>query len=130
MIVVDSSAILDLLLRTSSAARVQERLFREGESWHAPHLIDLEVAQVVRRYEAARGLDPTRANQVLLDFSILPLTRYPHAFLLPRIWELRHTATAYDGAYLALAEALDIPLVTRDSRLAASHGHGVSVELL
>ncbi len=130
MIVVDSSAILDLLLRTSSAARVQERLFREGESWHAPHLIDLEIAQVLRRYEAAGGLERTRAREALLDFSILPLTRYPHTFLLSRIWELRHAATAYDGAYLALAEALDVPLVTRDSRLAASHGHGVSVELL
>jgi predicted nucleic acid-binding protein len=67
---------------------------------------------------------------VLLDFSILSLTRYPHAVLLPRIWELRHAATAYDGAYLALAEALDAPLVTRDARLATSHGHRVSVELL
>jgi len=130
LIVVDSSAILELLLRTPAATRIQERLFREGETWHAPHLIDLEVAQVLRRYEAAGGLEPTRAGEVLLDFSILPLIRYPHAILLPRIWELRHAATAYDGAYLALAEALDAPLITRDARLAASHGHGVSVELL
>lgn len=130
MIVVDSSAILDLLLRTSAAVRIQERLFREGETWHVPHLIDLEVAQVLRRYEATGGLEPTRAGEVLLDFSVLPLTRYPHAVLLPRIWELRHAATAYDGAYLALAEALDAPLVTRDARLATSHGHRVSVELL
>ncbi len=85
---------------------------------------------MVRRYEAARGLELTRARETLLDFSILPLTRYPHVFLLPRIWELRHAATAYDGAYLELAEALGTPLVTRDAHLAASHGYRASVELL
>ena len=118
MIVVDASAILELLLNTREASRVAERLFVAGETLHAPHLLDLEVAQVLRRYAAAGALTDERGDQALEDLGDLPLERYPHNLFLDRIWELRHNLTAYDAAYVALAEALAAPLVTRDAALA------------
>lgn len=130
MIVLDASAALEVLLRSPAAARIEERIFAAGESLHAPHLIDLEVAQVLRRLAAAGAIDGERGRQALADQADLPLTRYPHDLLLPRIWELRGNATAYDAAYLALAEALAAPLVTRDARLAAAPGHRAEVEVL
>lgn len=130
MIVVDASAILEMLLNTPAADRVGARLLAEGETLHAPHLIDLEVAQVLRRYIASGDLDPRRGREALEDLLDFPLTRYPHDVLLPRIWELRHTLTAYDGAYVALAEALAAPLLTRDARLARARGHAAHIELL
>jgi predicted nucleic acid-binding protein len=130
VIVVDASALLEVLLNTPAAGRIADRLFGRGQTLHAPHLIDLEVAQVVRRYAASRVLSPERGAEVLRDLSDFPLARYPHDVLLPRIWELRHTVTAYDAAYLSLAEALDATLVTRDAALAGAGGHGARVELL
>lgn len=128
MIVVDASVLLDVVLRTPAAAPLEARLFARRQSLHAPHLVDLEVAQVLRRYLLAHELDAERGGQALQDLADLPLTRYPHDLFLPRIWELRNQATAYDAAYLALAEALDAPLLTRDGRLARSRGHRARVE--
>ena len=130
MIVVDASAVIEVLLNTPAGVRAADRLFADGETLHAPHLLDLEVAQVLRRYALSAELDSARGAQALEDLAALPLSRYPHDVLLPRIWELRHTATAYDAAYLALAEALAAPLVTRDAALAASRGHAARIELL
>jgi predicted nucleic acid-binding protein len=130
VIVVDASVILEILLGTSDAARVGERLFAPGETLHAPHLLDVEVAQVLRRYALAGDLHATRGLQALEDLADLPLTRYPHDLLLPRIWELRRKLTAYDAAHVALAEALAAPLVTRDAALASVHVHQARVELL
>lgn len=130
MIVTDASAILELLLNTPAAARVAERLFAPGESLHAPHLLDLEVAQVLRRYSRAGDLDDERGQEALEDLASLPLARYPHDLLLPRIWDLRANMTAYDAAYVALAEVLEAPLVTRDARLAATRGHDARIEVL
>ena len=130
MIVVDASAVLETLLRTPAAAAVEGRLFDSRQTLHAPHLIDVEVAQVVRRYAAAGELDAERGREALADLADLPLLRYPHDLLLPRIWELRHNLTAYDAAYVALAEALGAPLLTRDRRLAAAPGHHAQVELV
>ena len=130
MIVVDASAILEVLLRTPSAARIEDRLFQPFETLHAPHLLDLEVAQVIRRYAAAGELTAERGRQALGDLVDVPINRYSHDILLPRIWELRHNVTAYDAAYLALAEVLEAPLVTCDARLAKSPGHRATVEVV
>lgn len=130
MIVVDASAILELILGTEEAARIGDRLFRPNESWCAPHLLDLEVAQVLRRYAASGEITPERGREALEDLAALPIHRYPHDFLLERVWELRHNVTAYDAAYIALAESLSAPLITRDARLATAPGHHVRIELI
>jgi predicted nucleic acid-binding protein len=130
MIVVDASAMIEALLRTPAAAAVEARLFEPGETLHAPHLLDVEVAQVIRRYVANGDIAANRGREALDDLADLRLRRYPHDWLLPRIWELRHNLTAYDAAYVALAEALDAPLLTRDRRLAAAVGPRARIELI
>ncbi|HLJ00822.1 MAG TPA: type II toxin-antitoxin system VapC family toxin [Bradyrhizobium sp.] len=130
MIVVDASAMLEALLRTPAAKTVEKWLFDPRQTLHAPHLLDIEVAQVIRRYQANGEIDSERGRAALADLADIPLHRYPHDFLLPRIWDLRNNLTAYDAAYVALAEALDAPLLTRDRRLAAAAGHHARVELV
>ena len=129
MIVVDASALLEVLLRTEAAAVVEARVFGGGRL-HAPHLLDLEVAQVLRRYALAGDLEADRAREALEDFRDFRIERYPHHLFLTRVWDLRQNATAYDAAYLALAEALEAPLVTRDARLAGVPGHSANVEVI
>lgn len=130
MIVVDASALLEVLLRTPAAKAVEARLFEPGLTLHAPHLLDVEVAQVIRRFAARGDIDDTRGRAALADMADFPLHRYPHDMLLPRIWDLRANVTAYDAAYIALAEALGAPLLTRDQRLAAASGHKAQVEVV
>jgi predicted nucleic acid-binding protein len=130
MIVVDASAIIEVLLRTPAAIAVDRWLFDPRRSLHAPHLLDIEVVQVVRRYAAKGEIDGERGRAALADLADFPLHRYPHEFLLPRVWDLRNNLTAYDAVYVALAEALNAPLLTRDQRLAAAAGHHARVELV
>jgi predicted nucleic acid-binding protein len=130
LIVVDASALLELLLRTEAAPKVEKRLFSAGQTLHVPHLIDLEIAQVVRRYCTLGDFSVKRGNEVLQDLIALPLNRYPHDIFLPRIWELRNSVTAYDAVYIALAEVLPAPLLTRDARLASAHGHRATIDLI
>jgi predicted nucleic acid-binding protein len=118
LIVVDASAILDLLLRTPSGASTPSLMFAPGQTLHAPHLLDIEIAQVIRRYEAKGEIDDARGREALSDLADLPIQRYPHDLFLPRVWELRRNLTAYDAVYVALAEGLDAPLLTSDRRLA------------
>ena len=129
MIVIDASAMIELLLVTPAAMRVEERILSSGETLHAPHILDLEVAQVLRRYCASGDMTAERASEALSDLTVLGVVRYPHDLFLSRIWELRHNVTAYDAAYVALAEELSAPLLTRDRRLAAASGHQAIVEV-
>ncbi len=129
MIVLDASAALELLLNTPRASRIRDRVLRRDESVHAPHLLDLEVAQVLRRYVANREMSAQRGAEALGDFMDLPIHRYPHDLFLARIWALRDSLTAYDAAYVALAESLEAPLLTCDARLHKSHGHRARIEV-
>lgn len=130
MIVVDASAMLEVLLRTPASAAAEQRLFGAGETVHAPHLLDVEVAQVVRRYAATGQVEEERCRLALEDLAEFPLRRYPHDVLVPRIWQLRNNLTAYDAVYVALAEALEAQLLTRDQRLAAAAGHHARIALV
>jgi predicted nucleic acid-binding protein len=130
LIVVDASAILEVLLRTEAAKAVELAIFDPKESLHAPHLLDLEIAQVLRRYAAAGDIDYKRGQEALTDLKDMPIFRYPHGLLLPRVWDLRNNTTAYDAAYIALAEGLDARLVTRDVRLDNSPGHTARIEVI
>ena len=128
--VLDASAALELLLNTPAGVRIAGRIADPRETLHAPHLLDVEVAQVLRRQEATGTLRPERGRTALQDLGDLDLQRYPHDVLLPRIWQLRRNVTAYDAAYLALAEALDAPLLTCDARLGRAPGHRARVEVV
>jgi predicted nucleic acid-binding protein len=130
MIVLDASAVLELVLATEPGRLVRERIAPSEETLHAPHLIDLEVLQVLRRYCASGSLPSERAALAVEDFRALDLERYPHEPMLDRIWQLRENMTAYDAAYVALAEALGAPLLTFDARLANAPGHRARVQLL
>jgi predicted nucleic acid-binding protein len=130
LIVADASALIDLLLESEVRTRLEQRLLSGEESLHTPHVVDLEVAHTLRRLVLTGVLSSERAEVALADMADLQLNRYPHVELVPRVWELRDTLTAYDAAYVALAEALEATLVTRDARLARSSGHQARVELL
>jgi len=130
LIVIDASAALELLLASPTGGRVAERALGQAESMCAPHLIDLEVAQVLRRYTLSGDMGRSRAAEALQDFLDLSIERYPHDLFLTRIWQMRHNLTAYDAAYVALAEALGAVLLTTDARLAAAPGHDAQVEVV
>lgn len=130
MIVLDASVAFEMLVRTDIGEAVTSRLLDTESSVHAPHLIDVEVAHVLRARVAARLLDARRAEQALEDLRMLDAMRHPHHDLLARVWQLRHDLTPYDAVYVALAEALNAPLVTVDARLARSSGHSATIELV
>jgi predicted nucleic acid-binding protein len=129
VIVVDASAVLELLLHGPAWREVATRIASPDEDLHAPHLLDLEVAQVLRRHAQTGAIGDERGRQALDDLADLDLARHPHDIFLPRIWELRGRVTAYDAAYLALAETLAAPLLTLDRRLARAGGHRVRIEI-
>jgi predicted nucleic acid-binding protein len=120
MIVVDASIVVELLLNKPASDDIWRRLMLDRHGLAAPHLLDVEVAQVLRRHNAGGELNDARARDALQTLADFPARRYAHAELLDRIWQLRHNLTAYDAAYIALAEALDATLLTRDARLAAA----------
>jgi len=129
MIVLDASATVDWLLQTPVGQGIEHRIYSAKESLHAPHLLDIEVTQVLRRLVREGTVPANRAGEAVQDLLDLQLTRYPHFALLPRIWQLRHNFSAYDAAYVGLAEKLRAPLITRDGRLAAAPGHAAIIEL-
>ena len=130
MLVVDASAVIDLLLNRGPAAIVRDRIFRAGEELHAPHLIDIEVLHVIRRYNLMGEIQTDRAEQGIAVYRTLSIERHSHEVVLHRIWQLRAKLTAYDAAYVALAELLNAPLVTTDARLAGSPAARTVAELI
>ena len=130
MIVLDASAAIEWLLQSAAGIKIDKRIASRSQSLHAPHLLDVEVAQVLRRYVRDKKITAQRGQEALEDLAGLPLDRYPHDFLSPRVWQLRATLTAYDAVYVALAELLDAPLLTCDSKIASASGHSARVELV
>lgn len=121
MIVLDASVVVELLMNGASAASIRSELARRDEPLLVPHLIDVEVVSAVRRLAAGRQIDSHRIRQLLESLAALPAERYPHSPLLGRMWELRHNFTAYDAAYIALAEATNSVLWTCDEKLQRGH---------
>ncbi len=129
MIVVDASVLAPALADDGADGdRARARL--RGEDLAAPQIIDLEVASVLRRAARGAGLGGRRAAQALSDLAVMRLHRASHRPLLPRIWELRDNLTTYDAAYVALAEALDAPVITADRRLARASGVDCEIEVI
>lgn len=128
VVVIDASAAIELVLDRPLARALLERL--GDEDLHAPHLIDVEVAHALRRLNAAKAIADTRVQEALNDFADLGIQRHAHDLFVPRIWQLRRSLTAYDAAYVALAEALEAPLLTLDAKLGRGHGHQATVEVM
>jgi predicted nucleic acid-binding protein len=130
LIVVDASAAVTMFLNLGSrAARVRERLGQAAEEVHIPHLFDVEVLQALRRHSLRGDLSGEQSRLILGLLYDMKAVRYPHAPLAARMWELRENLTAYDAAYVALAEVLEAPLLTTDRRLAQAPGIRAAVEL-
>lgn len=117
MPVVDASVLIEYLAGGEHAEQARERLLSGGEGLWAPHLLDAEVGHVLRRAVARRELRPSRAAEALGDLAAMPIRRASHVRLLGRAWEMRANVTFYDALYVALAERLDMALVTLDARL-------------
>lgn len=130
MIVVDASAIIEFLLQTPLGVRVEARLFSRADQLHAPHLIDVEVVQALRRLVRMGEVRPRRAQEAVEDLTALDIHRHPHVDLLGRAWALRANLTAYDAVYVALAEAIAAPLVTCDVPLGAAPGHAARIDVI
>jgi predicted nucleic acid-binding protein len=130
VIVADASALTPALLGLAGSKPLVERLFADGAGLHAPHVIDLEVTSALRKLSARGLIEARTANQALANLNDTRLVRHGHALLLPRIWQLRSNLSPYDAAYVALAELLDAPLLTRDRRLANAPGHQARVEVV
>ena len=127
MIVVDASAVVELVTGSALAPDIGTALAGANETLIVPHLLDIEVISALRGLAAGHRIDAHRIAEALADLAEFPALRYPHAPLLERIWELRHNFTAYDAAYIALAEATGAVLYTCDEKL--SDGHRAEVLL-
>ena len=130
MVVIDASAVAEILLRTTRGREVSNQLLREGSEIWTPHLLDLEVLQVLRRHTRRGALTAEEARAAVADLAEFPVRRHRHDLLLERVWSLRENATAYDATYLALAEALDAPLLTCDRALARVPGVAAEVRVI
>lgn len=128
MIVVDSAAVVDALGAVEGTDELRAHL--AGEELHAPMLLDFEVVSALRGLTLGGHVSVARAHDLLSDYDDLAVTRWPFEDALRRrAYQLRDNLSAYDAAYVALAEALDCPLLTRDARLARSAGHAAQIEV-
>jgi len=130
VIVVDASAITELLLQTELGTRVERHLYRDDDDVHAPHLLDVEVLSALRRLVRAGEVAAERAQQAIEDLGLLRIIRHGHLDLATRAWELRQNFTSYDAVYLALAESLDATVVTCDRPFGAAPGHSARIEVI
>jgi predicted nucleic acid-binding protein len=130
MIVVDASAITELLLQTELGIRVERRVYRDDDDLHAPHLLDVEVLSALRRLVHSGEVLAERAEEAIEDLALMRIARHGHLDLATRVWELRQNFTAYDAVYLALAESLDATVVTCDRPFAAAPGHSARIEVI
>ncbi len=130
MIVLDASAVVEVLRGTDAGGDVQRLTDADQEGAHIPYLCAVEVANVFRALVARGFVSPDRASGALQDLRVFPALRWPAEPLLPRIWQLRDNLTAYDAHYVALAEALGATLITRDMRLARTAPPGLDVHLV
>ena len=130
MIVVDASAVLELLLQTSVGARVEARLFRDDDELHAPHVLDVEIVQGLRRLVRSGEVASSRAGEAIADLLDLDLHRHAHLDLLSRAWKLRDNLSAYDAMYVVLAESIDGTVVTCDRPLSKAPGHRARIEVI
>ena len=128
MIVIDASALIELLLQTQVGQKVEQRISQSDVMIHVPHLIDVEVAQVLRRLVREKEITSNRAEEALLDLRDFGLERHPHDVLLERVWSFRGRLSAYDAVYVAPSEAIDAPLFTTDLRLARAVSDTVTVQ--
>ena len=127
MIVLDASIVVELLTDGALAESLRRELANGDESFIVPHLLDVEVVSAVRNLVALRRIDARDSEQVHKQLAALPAERYPHIPLLGRIWQLRHNFTAYDAAYIALAEETNSVLYTSDGKLSKGHRARVKV---
>jgi predicted nucleic acid-binding protein len=121
MIVLDASVVVELLTNGALADSIRNELSKRDESFIVPHLIDIEVMSAIRRLVAGQRIESHRSSRFLAELAALPAERYSHTPLIGRIWELRHNFTAYDAAYIALAEATGSVLYTCDEKLRKGH---------
>ena len=128
MLVVDTSAVVAALVGRPPDRRLTDRLGADGDL-HVPHLLDVELLHALRRLVRTGQLSEERAADARADFAELAVVRYGQQPLADRAWELRDNLTAYDATFVALAEALAVPLVTCDARLAGALSHRAAVEL-
>ncbi len=129
--VLDASAVVEWLLGSERGDAVVAQLLDDPDgAFFAPDLLDVEVVQAFRRLARSGSVSDPRATGAVELLQALPLERRSAAILVPRIWTLRDNLSAYDAAYVALAEALDCPLLTCDARSADAPGHGVKVRVV